>query len=178
MQATAMMRNADSAPWYKHRWPWLLMAGPALVVVAGTITGWLAYSRQDALVVDDYYKQGKAINQDLRRDRLAAALQLGAELRYDPAAGKIAGKIDSPVRPIAGMLTIRLVHSTLPEKDVKLTVQPAADGSFAADLGMLEQARWQVIVESDKGDWRLAGEWDWPKQHEAAFKAALPPADG
>lgn len=177
MQATAMMKNADAAPWYRHRWPWMLMAGPFAVVVASTATGWLAYTRQDALVVDDYYKQGKAINQDLRRDKLAAALQLGAELRYDPAAGKLAGKLDSPARPVAGALVIQLVHSTQPEKDRRLIVRPGADGSFAVDLGMLEQARWQVIVENEKADWRLYGEWEWPKQREVTFKAVLPPAD-
>jgi hypothetical protein len=172
-----MLKNADTAPWYRHRWPWLLMAGPFAVVVAASATAWIAYTRQDALVVDDYYKQGKAINQDLRRDRLAAAMQLTADLRYDPAAGCLIGKLDSPVRPVAGTLVVRLVHSTLPEKDVRLLVQPEADGSFAAKLGMLEQARWQVIVENEKGDWRLAGEWDWPKQHAMSFRATLPPAD-
>jgi hypothetical protein len=65
-------RNAK--PWYAQRWPWLLMLGPVLVILAGSYTCWLAFSRQDALVVDDYYKQGRAINQDLRRDRVATAM--------------------------------------------------------------------------------------------------------
>ena len=177
MQATAMMKSADTEPWYKHRWPWLLMLGPAVVVVAGLTTAWIAYTRQDALVVDDYYKAGKAINQDLRRDKLAAALQMSADMRYDPAAGKLTGRLESPVRAADGVLTIRLVHSTQPEKDIKLAVQPASDGSFSAVLGMVEQARWQVQVESGSGDWRLAAEWDWPKQRSVALRAMLQPAD-
>ena len=177
MQATSMMKNLDTEPWYKYRWPWLVMAGPFAVVVAGSITGWIAFTRQDALVVDDYYKQGKAINKDLRRDRAAASLQLDADLRYDPAAGKLIGKIDSPVRPVAGALTIRLVHATQPEKDRRLLVRPDADGKFAIDLGMLEQSRWEVVVESEKGDWRLAGEWEWPKQREVVIKSEMTPAD-
>jgi len=64
------------APWYKHRWPWLLMLGPFVVLVAGFVTMWISFSGADALVVDDYYKQGKAINQDLRRDRVASTLGL------------------------------------------------------------------------------------------------------
>ena len=36
------LRSSDSNPWYKERWPWLLMAGPAIVIVAGFITAWLA----------------------------------------------------------------------------------------------------------------------------------------
>ena len=30
--------------WYRHPWPWLLMAGPAIVVVAGLYTLFLAVS--------------------------------------------------------------------------------------------------------------------------------------
>lgn len=44
--------TAAAVPWYRHRWPWLLMAGPAVVVVAGVFTAWLAISRADALVAD------------------------------------------------------------------------------------------------------------------------------
>jgi hypothetical protein len=32
-------------------------------------------------------------------------------------------------------------------------------------------------VESGAGDWRLAAEWDWPKQHSIALRAVLQPAD-
>jgi hypothetical protein len=39
---------------------------------AASIYTCLAMATPDALVVGDYYKQGKAINQDLRRDIVAA----------------------------------------------------------------------------------------------------------
>lgn len=31
-------------PWYKEPWPWILMSGPAIVVVACIITIYLAFS--------------------------------------------------------------------------------------------------------------------------------------
>ena len=34
--------GAPAKPWYKHPWPWLLMAGPAMVVAAGFDTYYLA----------------------------------------------------------------------------------------------------------------------------------------
>ncbi|MCC7269385.1 MAG: FixH family protein, partial [Rhodocyclaceae bacterium] len=70
----------DKRPWYAHRWPWLLMAGPAVVVVAGIVTAWIAATTSDGLVADDYYKQGLAINQRLARQDAAAAMQLEARL--------------------------------------------------------------------------------------------------
>jgi len=80
-------RKPASTPWYRQCWPWLLMLGPAVVVVAGTYTGWLAFSRPDALVVDDYYKEGKAINLDLRRDREASRQGITVGLNYDAGSG-------------------------------------------------------------------------------------------
>jgi len=71
--------RSESTPWYREPWPWILMAGPAAVIVAGAVTYWLAASTADGLVADDYYKRGLAINQELGRERLAA--QRGIEAR-------------------------------------------------------------------------------------------------
>ena len=72
------LRN-DGKPWYKETWPWILMAGPATVIVAGFVTLWLAIVSYDGLVTDDYYKQGLAINQRLQRDHYASDLGLRAD---------------------------------------------------------------------------------------------------
>lgn len=39
-------------PWYRHPWPWLLMLGPAVVVVAGITTLVIAIATADVLVSD------------------------------------------------------------------------------------------------------------------------------
>ena len=158
-------------PWYMHPWPWLLMLGPFIVIVAGIHTTWLAFSHPDALVVDDYYKQGKAINQNLERDRTAAGMKLDLAVRYDAAAGKLIGTIHSHGKPQTEKLNIQLVHSTLPEKDIKLQAQPDQDGNFSADLPMLDMARWQVLVEGEGHEWRLNGGWAWPQQTSLDIKA-------
>lgn len=174
MQASTGKLTATE-PWYKHRWPWLLMLGPFIVVVAGFVTAWLAYTNSDALVVDDYYKQGKAINQDLRRDRVASSLQLQAGLRYEPAEGKLVGKVTSHGRPLTGKLLLSLVHSTQPQKDLQLTVQTDEQGQFSLPLPMLDMARWQVVIESEQRDWRLGVAWNWPQQKSVEFNADTPP---
>ena len=50
--------RTPAPPWYRQRWPWLLMAGPAIVVAASMVTLWLAATTDDAIVADDYYKRG------------------------------------------------------------------------------------------------------------------------
>ena len=39
-------------PWYREPWPWILMAGPAIVVVAGIATAVIAIRTSDPLVAD------------------------------------------------------------------------------------------------------------------------------
>jgi hypothetical protein len=173
MQNANMKFNPSPAlPWYRHRWPWLLMLGPIIVVLAGIHTTWLAFTQQDALVVDDYYKQGKAINQDLRRDRVALARGMAAQLRYDAASGRLTGSVTSAGQPYSGAIAIRLVHSTQPDKDLALTAQADSQGNFAIALPMLEIARWQVLVEGAARDWRLHGVWGWPREREIGLDAA------
>lgn len=68
--------NEDQCPWYKQLWPWLLISLPASAVFGGIATFVLAVNSPNALVADDYYKQGLAINQQTERLRTAAELGL------------------------------------------------------------------------------------------------------
>ncbi len=52
-------------PWWKFGHVWLVIAGPAIVVVAGFVTLWLAISRPDPVVAEDYYRRGIDINKTL-----------------------------------------------------------------------------------------------------------------
>ena len=153
-------KNTD--PWYRHRWPWLLMAGPVTVLIAGFITMWISFTGADALVVDDYYKQGKAINQDLRRDHVASSLGLKLALRYDAAKGVLSGQLIGAKD--SALLALMLVHPTVPAKDMRLLVTPDKAGVFSIALPLLERAHWQVQMEDAARIWRLHGEWAWPQQ--------------
>lgn len=171
----SLARPAAGAPWYRHRWPWLLMLGPAAVVAAGIVTIAIAFSRQDALVVDDYYKQGKAINQDLRRDRAAQTLAMSGELRYEPATGQLLGGVRQGGRAFSAPLLILLVHPTQPVKDIRIPVLPDAEGNFAVPLPMLDAARWQVRLESADHAWRLQSRWRWPQTTGITLEPGVPP---
>ncbi|MGZ5202363.1 MAG: FixH family protein [Telluria sp.] len=156
--------TAPQPPWYAQRWPWLLMLGPTSVVVAGAFTTWLAVSRPDALVVGDYYKQGKAINQDLRRDRMASGMHLAVKVHFDAQAGRLEGTLTSFDRPLAASLKVTLAHPTQPEKDIALLARTDGAGRFSVLLPALEHTHWQVVVEGEQKDWRLARSWDYSKQ--------------
>lgn len=160
--------NSDHAPWYRHRWPWLLMAGPAAVLIAGVITTWISFSSADALVVDDYYKQGKAINQNLHRDEAAARLGFTASLRYDAATDSVHGRLHGAGRPAS--LIVQLIHPTVPQKDVRRVVALDGEGRFSFSLPLLARANWKVQLEDEGRQWRLQGGWRWPEQKQTDIR--------
>jgi hypothetical protein len=55
----------SSAPWWKHGHVWLVISGPAVVVVASFITLYFAVTRNDPVVDEDYYRKGVEINKTL-----------------------------------------------------------------------------------------------------------------
>lgn len=71
-------RQAESAqllPWYRYPWPWVAIAIPAVAVIGGLFTLYLAVSNPDPLVVDEH-----------RYERLRS------ELLADPSGAPVAGE--------------------------------------------------------------------------------------
>lgn len=58
-------RKTPCAPWWRHGHVWLLIAGPAAVIVAGAATIVLAVRSPDPVVAQDYYRRGIEINRTL-----------------------------------------------------------------------------------------------------------------
>lgn len=50
-------------PWWKFPHVWLVVSGPAIVVVAGLVTAYIAMSSPDPVIDPDYYRHGIEINQ-------------------------------------------------------------------------------------------------------------------
>jgi hypothetical protein len=144
-------------PWYRQPWPWLLMAGPAIVVVAGFVTLGLAMRSADGLVADDYYKQGKAINMTLTRD--ARARELGFRAKVSMMQdGRVSLTFDSAAPP-ASQLRLTLHHPTRSGFDREVTLARAPDGSYRAAMPAIDTARWTMTLDDESRTWRLTGDW-------------------
>lgn len=151
---------APVSPWYRERWPWLLMLGPFLVIVAGFVTAWLAFRSSDGLVEDDYYKQGLAVNQRIHRDREAFERGIEADLVLSPDAKELIVSLrEKRERAIPPALTVRLSHPTVAGRDVILILPLGADGVYRAALAVPLPGRWLASVEDPSLSWRLLGDW-------------------
>lgn len=140
-------------PWYRERWPWLLMAGPAAVLVAGAATIWIAFASADGLVAEDYYKQGLAINRVLEREEAARRLGLSGEIRME--AGTLTVRLYG-AEPEA--LFVHLAHATRSGYDVRLRLAPTETGVYAAALPPIPPGRWRIAIEDPRGSWRILKE--------------------
>lgn len=45
-------------PWWKHRWPWILISGPLVAAIGCAITIWLTFSAVDQPIREGVVKQG------------------------------------------------------------------------------------------------------------------------
>jgi hypothetical protein len=142
-----------SAPWYRHRWPWLLMSGPAAVLVAGAVTAWIAFASADGLVAEDYYRQGMALNKVIAREQRAAELGLAVDLQI--AQGSITVRLRGAA-PEA--LFVHLAHATRAGYDQRLRLVPTQPGLYQTELPALPAGRWRIVVEDPRATWRIVKE--------------------
>ena len=140
-------------PWYREPWPWILMSGPAAVLVAGAATAWIAFAGADGLVADDYYKRGLAINKLLAREQEAGRLGISAQIELLQSKIKIQLEGDTPAS-----LFVHLAHATRAGHDIRLRLAPVSAGAYEAALPALPRGRWHVVIEDPRGTWRIARE--------------------
>lgn len=157
-----------ASPWWKEPWPWILMAGPATVIVASAITIYLAVTTSDGLVADDYYKRGLAINQELARSDRARAAGLRARLTLDIESGAVVVLLEGAEHPPA-QLRLALTHPTRAGLDRKITLVRGPDGSYVGRIDMAARGRRLAVLENETHDWRLRGELALPRQRETTL---------
>ena len=149
--------NPPPNPWYREPWPWLLMAGPAAVVLAGIATTVLAVTSFDGLVADDYYKQGLAINRVIAREERAQALGVEAAVLFNPERTRVRVMLNDKAHPAT--LRLALVHPTRPDGDQAITLPAAGAGTYEGAIKPPRSASMRVRIEDGDGGWRLAGSW-------------------
>lgn len=167
--------STQSRPWYREPWPWIVITGPAFAVVTGAITLWLAIASDDGLVIDDYYKQGLAINQIIRRDQRAAEMRYQAQASLSEDNSRIRVLVSSAAgAPLADALQLHLAHPTRAGKDQTTVLRAQSPGWYEAQVIAPEPGRWLVTIEDTAKTWRLSGNWRLPDERAVVLKPRSP----
>jgi hypothetical protein len=151
---------SDTRRWYREPWVWLLISLPMTAVIAGMVTIYLAVSTSDGLVVDDYYKRGKAINVDLARDAAAARHELRADIDLDMRNNHVQLLLQGNIEPLPETLTLSLLHPTQAGYDQLLSLQHAGDGVYSGAIDEVGRGNWYLQLETV--EWRLSGSMRMP----------------
>ncbi len=146
----------DTQPWYRQFWPWFLILLPGSVVVAALTTVYIAHEGADDLVVDEYYKEGLAINRQLAKRERAESLGISAIPSFDG--------LDAQVTVVsaggAPELSLRMSHPLEADRDFAITLVEASPGDYRGRLShpVAERWHWTLELPSEQGKgWRLDG---------------------
>lgn len=145
--------NIETRPWYREFWVWFVIALPLSAVIAGISTVFIAYSGDDALVVDDFSKIGMIARRETAREREAARLGIEITASLDRRSGQVTLRLAGQSSP--QQLGIGLFHPTRRDRDRQAVLNRDANGVYRGSLGEDVQGHWYIQVSDLEGHWRL-----------------------
>jgi len=157
-----------TTPWYREPWPWILMAGPAAAVAAGVYTLYLALVWTDPLVVDNYYKEGLAINRVLARDHLASLRDYRAVVMLNQERTLV--RIQLTGAELPDELRLHFIHPTKAGLDRQIGAKQIQPGLYEASVRLPAAMRWDVELGDAQLQWRLTGDW-YPSEDRFVLEA-------
>lgn len=144
--------------WYRQFWPWLLIGLPATAVVASFITLFIAIDKADDLVIDNYYKEGLAINRELAADEYAQQLKITATTTIDAMHPAVAVALEgefSSTTPRPQQIIVHFVHPVSAARDLLLVLNADGSGVFRNTLPHVMDGRWTLEIRDLTSSWRL-----------------------
>jgi len=145
------MQTNTKKSWFKQFWPWFLIILPMTAVVASISTLIIATDNKPEMVVDDYYKTGKAINADL--SLLKKAKELGI-------SGSVVNQENGLLITLKGIknnasIRFSLFHSTQSKRDKTQMLTSDANGNYYYETEESLNGKWTLRIEPFDKQWRL-----------------------
>ncbi|QJR79302.1 FixH family protein [Alteromonas pelagimontana] len=140
-------------PWYKQFWPWFLITVPIISFAVGGLMFHLASDTTDSLVVDDYYKEGKAINARLDKLEQARKLNITSDLKIHNDT--IILEFHSGIPREGEALKLTFYHVTLKEKDTSVLLTRDASGLYRGTIDQPLEGKWHVTLTPLDESWKI-----------------------
>ena len=149
-----MRIKTPERPWYQEPYVWLLISFPLAAVVGGIFTYILAIESDDGLVVDDYYKNGLAINRTLERDEIARRYDLSSTLQLESGTThfRIILKANEDFQ-FPEKLQAKFMNASRDGLDQTIELLQQGKSVYQGLNPALVRGKWHLLIEAD--DWRL-----------------------
>ena len=161
-------------PWYREFWAWFVFTPLIIVIIASMITVTIAFTSSDDVVIDSYYKEGKALNQDFGPQDQAQALNVQAELTLNKKDASLYLSLNQRLTKNL-RLTLTLSHPAKAENDQTYHLPELNDDQvqqlpllLTIPLTAVPENRWYLRLSafdeySKKEFWRVQSEVDFSR---------------
>ena len=145
----------DSAPWYKQFWLWFILTPLLIVFTAGFSMLYIAIATDDGVVVDNYYKDGKAIVVRHEEDNYARSLGLNAVMKQQGLNFTL--ELKGELRPLPEQLLLHVIFPTSKAYDVDVVLSHQGLGRYIGELPEAITGNWMLQLQpfSEESLWRL-----------------------
>ena len=152
------MHRAETCatPWYRQRWPWLIMLPPAAAVVGGFTTLALALWHPEYDVRDAHYRDGLGVYRIAAASESAPLVDVRALITIHDD-GRLDAQIEG-ARPTAGVI-VRLIHPTRATADIEVQMRELRPGEFEARTSLPDTDHWSIEILDPVAGWCLTGTW-------------------
>lgn len=174
--------TVDLSPWYKQFWPWVLIALPLISIVAGLSTLYIAVVNKDALVIEKWRKDGKAIHSVNTGLRAASDFGLSGTVKIDNLTGEIFLTLLSQksAHNISAervtfhypeTLLLKIVHPTLSARDQYLSLSSTSSHAYRGQLDQLIEGKRSLYLSDVEESWQIKFKMNFPGQQTVDFSA-------
>lgn len=157
-----MSSKSNNQPWYKNGMVWLAFS-PA---IAGVLTGLtllvVGSINYDGTVNENYYKEGRGINQSFEQDRVAERKDLKASLSFEQ--GRLNMTLVGDLARFPDQLVVLMENPTRSSLDFSVPVQHLGSGRYLGNLPQKVAYDWDVKLYGPQKEWRLYGRGHFPLQ--------------
>jgi hypothetical protein len=173
-ELTNDLNEGVAKPWYREFWFWFVFSPLIYIIIMCSITVTIALKGADDVIIDNYYKEGRMINQALEQDKRAQELGLSGDVSFDRTTGEVSlaianAPVDTALMP--EQLLLMMGHPVKAAKDQLITLTAIAPGMYRGELVTEPDYSWYLTLYPIN-DLELRKEAPWTLSGEINFRAA------
>jgi uncharacterized protein len=167
-------------PWYRQFWFWFVFGPLIFIIIMCGFTVSIALKNADDVVIDNYYKEGRMINQTLDQDKRARELGLIALVKFDLDTNKVTLSFDHPRMDGKSHPDVLLLNMGNPVKaalDQMIVLHKKSANQYEGVLMSRPEYNWYLTLystdkwaERNSAEWTLSGQIHFSAKWDAWLK--------